>query len=82
MLTEKTEQRLEILPNGIIQVRDERVIMDNGIEISRKFHRRVIDVDDDIINESVRIKAIAPQIWTPAVKAARISEKAAAALEL
>lgn len=77
-LTEKTEQKLEILPNGMIQVRDERIIMDNGVEISRTFHRKVIDVDEDVTNESGRIKAIAPQIWTAEVKDARISEKAAA----
>jgi len=77
-LTEKTEQKLEILPNGIIQVQDIRVILDNDVEISRTFHRKVIDVDDNVANESPRIKAIAPQIWTAQVKAARISEKAAA----
>jgi len=76
MLTEKTEQTLEILPNGVIQIKDARVILDNDVEISRSYHRKVIDVDDNIANESVRIKAIAPQVWTPAVKAARISEKA------
>jgi len=77
-LTERAEQKLEILPNGIIQVQDIRIIMDEGVEISRSHHRKVIDVDDDIINESPRIKAIAPQIWTAQIKAARISEKAAA----
>ena len=75
-LTEKTEQKLEILPNGVIQVQDIRIIMDNGVEISRTFHRKVIDVDGDVANESSRIKAIAPQIWTAKVKAERISEKA------
>jgi len=77
-LTEKTEQKLEILPNGLIQVQDIRIIMDNGDEISRIPHRKVIDVDDDITNESSRIKAIAPKIWTSEIKTARISEKAAA----
>jgi len=76
VLTEKMEQRIEILPNGVIQVRDERIIMDDGVEISRTFHRKVIDVDDNVTNESPRIKAIAPQIWTAEIKAARISEKA------
>lgn len=78
MLTEKTEQKLEILPNGVIQVQDIRIIMDGGLEISRTFHRKVIDVDDDISNETGRIKAIAPKIWTAEIKAERISEKAAA----
>ena len=77
-LSEKTEQKLEILPNGIIQVQNIRIIMDDNVEISRTFHRKVIDVDEDVTNESGRIKAIAPQIWTNEIKAARISEKAAA----
>lgn len=78
MLTEKIEQLLEILPNGVIQVRDARIIMDSSVEISRSYHRKAIDVDEDVTNESSRIKAIAPGIWTAQVKAARISEKAAA----
>ena len=77
-LTEKQEQKLEILPNGMIQVQDITIIERDGIAISRILHRKVIDVDDDTINESDRIRAIAPQIWTADIKAARISEKAAA----
>lgn len=77
-LTEKTEQQIEILANGVIQVRDARIIMDNGVEISKSYSRRVIDVDEDVTNESARLKAVAPQVWTPQVKAARVAEKAAA----
>jgi hypothetical protein len=73
--TEKTEQKLEILPNGIIQVRNTRVIMDNGVELSRVHHRKVIDVDDDVTNESQRIKDIAASVWTDEVKANRLIEK-------
>lgn len=73
-LTEKTEQQIEILANGIIQVRDARIIMDDGIEISKSYSRKVIDVDEDVTNESARIKSIAPQIWTAKVKADRIKE--------
>lgn len=74
MLTEKTEQLIEILPNGVIQVRNTRIIMDNGVEISRSYHRKVIDVEDDVSNESDRIQAIAPQIRTPQVIAGRKAE--------
>ena len=77
-LTEKTEQSLFISPNRMIRVRDETVIMRDGIEINRSFHSKVIDVDDDVANESDDIKAIAPRIWTAQIKAARISEKAKA----
>jgi len=77
-LTEKNEEQLEILPNGIIQVRNARIIMDDGIEISKSYNRHVVDVDDNTANESPRLKAIATVLWTQEVKAARLSEKAAA----
>jgi len=76
MLTDRIEQKIEILPNGVLHVQDIRIILDDGIEISRTYHRKIVDVDDDVTNESYRIKAIAPHLWTAQVKAARISEKA------
>lgn len=78
-LIEKTDQQLIINDNGMIQVKDYIVIEKDGVEISRsRPHSKMIDVDGDIANESTRIKAIAPKIWTAEVKAARISEKAKA----
>lgn len=78
-LTERQEQKLEILPNGIIQVQDISIIERDGVEVSRSFHRKVIDVDDDVSQESDRIQAIAPVIRTPSVVEARTAERAAAA---
>ena len=75
MLTEKTEQLLEILPNGVIQVRDTRIIMDDGVEISRAHHRKVLDVEDDVSSESQRIQRIAASEWTPDVIASRRNER-------
>lgn len=77
-LTERIEQKIEILHNGMIQVRNTTVIEKDGVVIARNHHRKVIDVDDDVTNESDRIKAIVPKIWTAEIKADRISEKAAA----
>jgi len=74
-LTERQEQKLEILPNGMIQVQDITVIERDGAEINRLFHRKVIDVDDDITTESPRIKAIAPEVWTDEIKSARAAKK-------
>ena len=76
-LTEKTKQELFISDNGMIRVKDFIIVEKDGVEISQsRPHSKVIDVDDDVTNESDRIKAIAPGIWTAQVKAARISEKA------
>jgi len=74
-LTERIEQKLEILPNGMIQVKNMTVIERDGVEISRINNRKVIDVDDDVTTESARIKAIAPNIWTSQVRADRLAEK-------
>ena len=52
-----------------IQVRTATIIKDNGIEISKSFHRKVLTPDLDISNESDEIKAIANAVWTDEIKA-------------
>jgi len=74
-LTERKEQKLEILPNGVIQVQDINIIERDGIEISRLYSRKVVDVEDDTSGESGRLKAVAAVTWTPEVKTNRASEK-------
>ena len=72
-----------------LQIRQATVIKEDGTELSRSFHRRVLHsgtidgsdnfVDTDISSESTEIKAIAAAIWTQSVKDDRkaklISEK-------
>ena len=48
-LTERAEQSLHILHNGMIEVRDTLVIERDGVEVSRSHHRKVIDVEDDVV---------------------------------
>jgi len=71
MITTRTEQSLTVCPNGCINVRDEKVIEEDGIELTRTFHRKVVDVVDDIANESQRLQDLAAVVWTPEVKEAR-----------
>ena len=61
-----------------LQIRQATVIKEDGTELSRSFHRRVLNpgtidasdnfVDTDISSESTEIKAIAAAVWTQAVK--------------
>ncbi len=61
-----------------LQIRTATVIKEDGVEISRTFHRRVIHAgtindskvwsDTDISSESAEIKAIAAAVWTQSVK--------------
>ena len=53
-----------------IQVRTATVIKEDGVEISRTFHRHVILPNDDSTNESDDVKAIAAQVHTDAIKTA------------
>ena len=85
-ITKTTEQdKIEIV--GIhksIQVRTATVIKEDGVELTRSFHRHVVDcvsssydgsswthTDTDISSESTEVKAIANAVWTDAVKAAK-----------
>ena len=52
-----------------IQIREATVVAEDGVELSRSFHRRVIAPDEDITGESTEIQGIAGAVWTDEVKA-------------
>ena len=82
MLTEQTIiDKMEILEDGQIQVRKARVIYDNGVEISRTFHRHVIDPGRDVAADQPdgRVKRVAGAVWTKDVVDARKAKLAARA---
>ena len=56
-----------------IQVRTATVIKEDGVEISRSYHRHVVAPDisaDDLANESADVQAMATQFHTEEVKTA------------
>ena len=53
-----------------VQVRTDTVIKEDGVELSRKYHRHVLTPDADITNEHADVKAICNTVWTDDVKAA------------
>ena len=53
-----------------IQVRTATVIKEDGVELSRSFHRHVVSPDSDSTNESADVKAMVKQFHTNAVKKA------------
>ena len=59
-----------------IQVRTKTSIMENGEEISYKYHRRVLQPDADISGESDELKALAGALWTDEVKSAWADKQA------
>jgi hypothetical protein len=80
-LTERTvEDKIEIVGDyKHIQVRTATVIARDGAEISRSFHRHVLQCstksddtwgDTNISSESTEVQAICNAVWTDAVKTA------------
>ena len=53
-----------------VQVRTATVITEDGIELSRSFHRHVIQPGDDYSNEEAEVQAVCAAVHTDEVKAA------------
>jgi len=53
-----------------VQVRTDTVIKEDGTEISRTFHRHVLQPDMDISGEDAEVQSVANAVWTDSVKAA------------
>ena len=58
-----------------MQLREATVIKEDGVEISRSFHRRVMSPDADMGRENAEIKRLAAAVWTQDIKAAHTAEK-------
>ena len=72
-LEKSTKQdKIEIVDTGDwknIQVRAATVIKEDGVEISRSFHRHVVDPNSDLTNESDEVKKLAEIYFTDDAKA-------------
>ena len=53
-----------------IQERQRTAIVEDGVELSFSYHRRVLAPDADVSGESDEIKGMASALWTDEVKAA------------
>lgn len=58
---------IEIVENGCVQVRTKTAILEDGKEISSKFHRHVVAPGDDYSAEEDRVKAICAATHTQSV---------------
>jgi len=51
-----------------VQVRTDTVVMEDGEELSRKYHRHSLAPDADISAEHTEVQAICNVVWTQAIK--------------
>ena len=72
-LEKSTKQdKIEIVDAGdwkVIQVRTATIITDDGTEISRNFHRHVVEPNSDVSGESDEVKKLADIYFTDDAKA-------------
>jgi hypothetical protein len=61
---------IEVVENGVLQVRTKTAIKEDGVEISSKFHRHVVAPGADYSAEDAKVQAIAAAVHTPEVIAA------------
>jgi hypothetical protein len=64
---------IEVLENGVLQVRTKTAIKEDGVEISSKFHRHVVVPGADVSAEDAKVQAIAASIHTAEVVAAYVA---------
>lgn len=68
MLEKKIEVGLvTILQDGEIQVREDTVVYEDLVEISRTYNRYVSNPGDDVSGKPQRVRDVANLIWTPEV---------------
>ena len=71
LTSETIIDKIELVgPYRHVQIREAKVIKEDGVEVARSFHRRVIDPDAVIDDEPDEIKAICSAVHTPNIKAA------------
>ena len=76
-LTERKQiDRIEVVQDWNIQVREENIIERDGEFVSRTFSRWVLTPDMDISNQEQKVQDICNAAWTDEVKAAYETFKA------
>ena len=69
--------QIEVGETGTIGLRTDTVVLDDGVEISRNFHRKVLAPGDDVSGEDAKVQAVAGAVWTTEVVSAYAAAQAA-----
>ena len=70
-LTERSAiDKIEVLENGIIQVRRADIVERDGLEIAKSYHRWTLTPGQDLTGQEQRVIDVAIAVWTADVVAA------------
>jgi hypothetical protein len=80
-ITKETEiAKIEVVGEyKAVQIATDTVIKEDGVELSRSRHRKVVHPDQDITGEDAEVQAVCNAVWTQAVKDAWASFQASQA---
>ena len=70
LIEQSVIDQIEVTRNGSVNVRRADLILKDGVEIGKTYHRHVLAPGDDLANEDAKVVAIAQAAWTPEVIAA------------
>jgi hypothetical protein len=59
--------KIEVLENGVIQVRQITRVKEDGKELSASYHRWSLVPEDDLTGQDPKVVSIANAIWTEEV---------------
>jgi len=73
--------KIEVVENGIIQVRQVTRIMEDGTQLSSSYHRWTLTPGQDVTDQAANVQAICNAAWTAEVIAAYQAQIAAASTQ-
>ncbi|NBW22233.1 MAG: hypothetical protein EBR82_81205 [Caulobacteraceae bacterium] len=71
--------QITIIENGIIFYREATKIVEDGVELTKTYHRSSLTPGQDLTGQPEKVVAIAQVAWTPEVVTAFEAQKAQAA---
>ena len=70
-------EQITVTENGIVLVRETTTIKEDGVEISKKYHRSSFAPASDVSGQPDNVQAICNVAWTPKVVAAYVDAQEA-----
>jgi hypothetical protein len=74
--------QITVTENGIVLVRETTTIKEDGVELSKKYHRTSLTPGQDLSGQPANVQAIAAAAWTPEVISAYEAAQAEAQARL
>jgi hypothetical protein len=70
LIKETNVDQITVCENGIVLYREATRILEDGVEISKKYHRTSLTPGQDLTGQPTNVVAICNTAWTPEVVAA------------